>query len=294
MIRRPCDNENSDVKFVRLVFSFPVYRYKGLLPFRFAVLSYLLPTVYYLGGYAVIIASNMISIIVAAYNEEKRILPSLFSIRDYCTSNSLEYELIVVDDGSTDRTSEVTRETRSQIPQLNVIGYNNNMGKGYALRTGVLSSKGDFVLLSDADLSTPIEELPKLMQFIHNNDCDIAIGSRALALSQILKKQPWWRQSMGKAFNRIVKTLLIGDFDDTQCGFKLFTGESARKLFKEARVNRFAYDVEILALAKKYGYRIREVPIVWVNSPQSKVNPLTDSVQMFFDLLKIRARIGKT
>jgi dolichyl-phosphate beta-glucosyltransferase len=235
----------------------------------------------------------MISIIVAAYNEEKRILPSLFAIRDYCTANSIDHELIVVDDGSTDDTRRVTSEKIPQIPQLKVLGYETNMGKGYALRTGVLSSKGDFVLLSDADLSTPIEELSKLLHLLHNNVCDIAIGSRALALSQILKKQPWWRQSMGKLFNKIVKSLLIGDFNDTQCGFKLFTGESARKLFKEAQVNRFAYDVEILALAKKNGYRIREVPIIWVNSPQSKVNPLTDSTQMFFDLLRIRARIGK-
>lgn len=235
----------------------------------------------------------MISIIVAAYNEEKRIIPSLFAIRDFCAAANMDYEIIVVDDGSTDDTRRVAKEKIPQIPRLNVIGYDTNMGKGHALRTGVLASKGDFVLLTDADLSTPIEELSKLLHLIHNKACDIAIGSRALALSQILKKQPWWRQSMGKFFNKIVKTLVIDEFDDTQCGFKLFSGESARTLFKEARVNRFAYDVEILALARKHGYRVREVPIVWVNSPQSKVNPLTDSVQMFFDLLKIRARVGK-
>ena len=235
----------------------------------------------------------MISIIVAAYNEEKRIIPSLFAIRDFCNSKNMECEIIVVDDGSKDNTRRVATEKIPQIPQLNVIGYDTNMGKGYALRTGVLSSKGDFVLLTDADLSTPIEELSKLLHFVHNNTCDIAIGSRALALSRILKKQPWWRQNMGKLFNKIVKTLVIDEFDDTQCGFKLFTGESARSLFKQARINRFAYDVEILALAKKNGYRVREVPITWVNSPQSKVNPLTDSVQMFFDLLKIRGRVGK-
>jgi dolichyl-phosphate beta-glucosyltransferase len=235
----------------------------------------------------------MISIIVAAYNEEKRILPSLFTIRDYCNSKNMDYEIIIVDDGSTDNTRKIATEEIPQIPQLKVIGYDTNMGKGYALRKGVLSSKGNFVLLTDADLSTPIEELSKLLDLIHNKKCDIAIGSRALALSQIIRKQPWWRQGMGKFFNKIVKTLIIDAFDDTQCGFKLFLGDSARNLFKEAQINRFSYDVEILALAKKNGYRILEVPIRWVNSPQSKVNPLKDSVQMFFDLLKIRARLGK-
>jgi dolichyl-phosphate beta-glucosyltransferase len=256
------------------------------------VIGIFLPTVYYLLS-TVIILATMISIIVAAYNEEKRIIPSLFAIRDYCISKNIDNEIIVVNDGSTDNTRRVSTEKIPHIPNLKVIGYDTNMGKGYALRTGVLSSKGDFVLLTDADLSTPIEELSKLLHLIHNKVCDIAIGSRALALSQILKKQPWWRQGMGKLFNKIVKSLIIDDFDDTQCGFKLFTGESARTLFKEARINRFAYDVEILALAKRNGYRIREVPIMWVNSPQSKVNPMTDSVQMFFDLLKIRARVGK-
>lgn len=236
----------------------------------------------------------MITIVVAAYNEENRLIPSLLAIRDYCMNKKLEYEIIVVDDGSTDKTRAVATEQIPRIPNLNVIGYDVNRGKGYALRTGVLASKGDEVLLTDADLSTPIEELPKLSDLLHNNVCDIAIGSRALALSRILKKQPWWRQGMGKMFNKIVKTIVVDGFDDTQCGFKLFTGESARTLFREARVNRFAYDVEILALAKKHGYRVREVPIVWINSPQSKVNPVIDSMQMFFDLLKIRARLGKT
>lgn len=237
---------------------------------------------------------GMISIVVAAYNEENRLIPSLLAIRDYCITKGLDYEIIVVDDGSTDKTRAVAMEQIPQIPNLNVIGYDVNKGKGHALRTGVLASKGDEILLTDADLSTPIEELPKLSDLLHNNVCDIAIGSRALALSQILKKQPWWRQGMGKMFNKIVKTLVVDGFDDTQCGFKLFRGECARTLFREARVNRFAYDVEILALAKKHGYRVREVPIVWINSPQSKVNPVIDSTQMFFDLLKIRARLGKT
>lgn len=233
----------------------------------------------------------MISVIVAAYNEEKRIIPSLLAIRDYFTARETDYEIIVVDDGSRDGTRTVATREITEIPALKVIGYDMNMGKGYALRTGVLSSTGDFVLLSDADLSTPIEELSKLLDFIHNNACDIVIGSRALALSRILKKQPWWRRGMGKLFNKMVKTLVIDDFDDTQCGFKLFRGDCARALFREARVNRFAFDVEILAMARQMGYKVRDIPIVWINSPQSKVNPVTDSAQMFFDLLKIRRRL---
>lgn len=234
----------------------------------------------------------MISIIIAAYNEEKRIIPSLFKIKDYMNNQGMDYEIIVVDDGSSDRTSEVVKEVIPDIPHLNVMRYEVNRGKGYALKTGVLASKGDVVLLSDADLSTPIEELSKLLPLINDNSCEVAIGSRALILSDIVKKQPWWRQNMGKTFNKIVKFIVLDDFQDTQCGFKIFSGDIARALFRESVVERFAYDVEILARAKKKGYRIQEIPIRWINSPESKVNPVKDSFQMVFDLLKIRAKVG--
>jgi dolichyl-phosphate beta-glucosyltransferase len=234
----------------------------------------------------------MISIIIAAYNEEKRIIPSLLKVKEYLTALDMDYEIIVVDDGSTDYTSKVVKDLTPDIPHLKVIRYETNMGKGYALRKGILASKGEVVLLTDADLSTPVEELSRLLPLIYDNTCDIAIGSRALALSKIIKKQPWWRQSMGKLFNKIVKIVLLDDFSDTQCGFKMFSGDIARGLFKEARVNRFAYDVEILTLAKKKGYRISEVPIRWINSPESKVNPVKDSIQMLFDLLRIRFIVG--
>jgi dolichyl-phosphate beta-glucosyltransferase len=234
----------------------------------------------------------MISVIIAAYNEEKRITPSLFRIKDYMNSQGFDYEIIVVDDGSRDRTSKIVKDVIPDIPHLSVIRYDVNRGKGYALKTGVLASKGDVILLSDADLSTPIEELSKLLPLINENLCEVAIGSRALVLSEIIKKQPWWRQNMGKIFNKIVKFIVLDGFEDTQCGFKLFSGDIARTLFGESQTERFAYDVEILARAKKKGYRIQEVPIRWINSPESKVNPLKDSFQMVFDLLKIRARVG--
>lgn len=234
----------------------------------------------------------MISIVIAAYNEEKRIVPSLSRVKEYLTGQDMDYEIIVVDDGSTDRTSKMVTDLTTDIPHLRVISYEMNRGKGYALRKGVLASNGEIVLLTDADLSTPMEELSRLLPLIYNNECDIVIGSRALALSEIIKKQPWWRQSMGKIFNKIVRILVLDDFSDTQCGFKIFSGDIARGLFKEARIDRFAYDVEILALAKKKGYRISEVPIKWINSPESKVNPVRDSLQMIFDLLRIRSTVG--
>lgn len=240
------------------------------------------------------ISPNSISIIIAAFNEEKRIIPSLLKIKEYLTKQDLPYEIIVVDDGSTDGTHAVVTDLIKDIPYLKVIHYAPNKGKGHALRTGVLASKGDIILLSDADLSTPIEELSKLLPLINDNKYDIVIGSRALALSEILKRQPWWRQSMGKFFNKLVKALVIENFKDTQCGFKVFRGDIARSLFKEAQIDRFAYDVEILAIGKKKGCKIVEAPVRWINSPESKVDPIRDSVQMLFDLLKIRMTIGKT
>ena len=236
----------------------------------------------------------MISVVIPAYNEEIRIRESLIEARSFFNKSDLDYEMIVVDDGSSDRTVEIVRNVSSDIPNLKLVRYKENRGKGYALRTGVLVTKGDPVLVMDADLSTPMEELWKLMPYLTEGQADLAIGSRALALSDIIRKQPWWRQGMGKIFNSIVRVLVIDGFSDTQCGFKLFTGSVARELFGQAMVDRFAYDVEILALAAHKGYRIAEVPIRWINSPESKVNPVKDSLRMLVDILRIRIRVGKT
>jgi dolichyl-phosphate beta-glucosyltransferase len=235
----------------------------------------------------------MISIVIPAYNEEKRIRGSLSEVFAFMSDSGMEYEIIVVDDGSSDGTSRIVESMAADSPKVRLVRYAKNRGKGHALRTGVLVAKGDFVLVMDADLSTPMEELWKMMPYLAKSEYDIAIGSRALALSDIIRKQPWWRQGMGKMFNKIVKTLVIGDFSDTQCGFKLFAGDVARTLFGEAIIDRFAYDVEVLARAKKKGHRIQEVPIRWVDSPESKVDPLKDSLQMLADLVRIRFAVGK-
>lgn len=238
-------------------------------------------------------APLMISIVIPAYNEKKRIEGSLAETCAYMNDFGMEYEIIVIDDGSSDGTGRIVERIAKDVRNVRLVRYDKNRGKGHALRTGVLVTKGDFVLVMDADLSTPMDELRKLMPYLSDGEFDIAIGSRALALSDIIKKQPWWRRGMGKTFNKIVKALVIGGFSDTQCGFKLFKGESARSLFGEAKIDRFAYDVEILALATKKEYRIKEVPIRWINSPESRVDPVKDSLQMLADLVRIRFAVGK-
>lgn len=228
------------------------------------------------------------TIVIAAYNEEQRLPDTLVKIQSYLAATEHHAEIVVVDDGSTDSTAALVQALSEQIPGLRLISYPRNRGKGYALRKGVLSSRGKVVLVTDADLSTPIEELETLRPHLHSHGHHIAIGSRALPLSEIVQAQPAWRRGMSRTFNRMVKFLVLDDFKDTQCGFKLFSGEVARSLFHKARIDRFAYDVEILALAKNQGYRVAEVPIKWKNSTASKVRPVLDSLQMLADLVKIR------
>jgi dolichyl-phosphate beta-glucosyltransferase len=228
------------------------------------------------------------TIVIAAYNEEERLPQTLRTIEAYLAATNLQAEVVVVDDGSTDQTAALVRARSEGMPELRLISYPRNRGKGYALRMGVLASRGKLVLLTDADLSTPIDELEALRPHLLSQSYQIAIGSRALALSRIEEAQPGWRRGMGRLFNLIVKLVAIDSFQDTQCGFKLFNGEVARELFGQARIDRFAYDVEILALARENGYRVAEVPIGWKNSPASKVRPVLDSLQMLADLLKIR------
>lgn len=232
--------------------------------------------------------NDFISVVVPAYNEESRIRPTLEKIHAYCAERFRESEIIVVDDGSSDNTAALVKNLSRQLENISLIHYPQNSGKGYAVRKGILSSRGNLLLICDADMSTPIEELEKLVPFIQS-DYDIAIGSRGLRDSCILRRQPWYREGMGKIFNVFVRMLVIGGIKDTQCGFKLFKGDIARALFNKACIDGFSFDAEVLYLAKKAGYKIKEAPVQWMNSPFSRVEIMSDPLNMFFELLKIRA-----
>lgn len=227
-----------------------------------------------------------LSIIIPAYNEEKRIISTLSKVLDYLSTKNYDWEIILVDDGSTDRTTDAAREAVKD-KRLKVIKNPINKGKGYSVKRGILASKGEVVLFSDADLSTPIEELDKMLLWI-NKGYDIVIGSRGLADSIIEAPQPWHRQTMGKLFNLLARLLVLDGFRDTQCGFKCFKRDAAVHIFSLQRLIGFTFDVEVLYIAKKIGLKIKDAPVRWINSPDSRVGIVSGSLSMLIELFKIR------
>ncbi|MBI4824097.1 MAG: glycosyltransferase family 2 protein [Nitrospirae bacterium] len=228
---------------------------------------------------------DSISVVIPAYNEELRILPTLNRLYEYLRANFRDFEIIVVDDGSKDGTSGIVGNIA--LSNIRLIQHPVNRGKGSAVKHGILSSKGSLILISDADMSTPIEEIEKLIPFIESG-FDIAIGSRGLKESEIALRQPWHRENMGKIFNIFVRGFLVRGIKDTQCGFKLFKAESAKRIFEKCTIAGFSFDVEALFLARRMGYKIKEVPIRWLDSPDSKVRIIQEPAKMLIDLLRIR------
>jgi len=225
-----------------------------------------------------------LSIIIPAYNEEARIVSTLDKIVEFMSSSGFSYELIIVDDGSKDNTVQIVEEC---VGNIRVISQPKNMGKGAAIRTGMMSAVGRLRLFTDADLSTPIYELNKLLDQIENG-YDIAIGSRALNYEMIKEHQPFYREMMGKTFNKLVQFFVFKGIQDTQCGFKLFTSTAAEDIFSQMKTDGFGFDVEALYLANILNYRIAEVPVEWYNDERSKVNPVTDSIKMLAEILRIK------
>jgi len=226
-----------------------------------------------------------ISVVIPAYNEEKRIEESLRKISGFLSKKSEDYEIIVVNDGSTDKTSGIVKKFDNK--KVRLIENKSNNGKGYSVKKGVIAAKYSLVLYSDCDLATPIESLDKFVEYI-NQGYDIIIGSRNLKKSKIIVHQPIYRQLMGKIFPLLVDIIALTGFKDTQCGFKLYKTKAAKNIVEKQRTNGFSFDVEMLLVAKKMHYKIKEVPITWISKGESKVDIIKDPIKMLVDLIRIK------
>ena len=240
--------------------------------------------------------SATLSVVIPAYNEAVRLGNTLRAVVDYLRQHQPDAELIVVDDGSSDRTADLARETFQDAGSLrtSVISYKSNLGKGRAVRLGLLAARGDVTLFSDADLSTPIAEAPKLIEPIVSGECDVTFGSRALNRELIGVHQPWRREQGGRIFNLVVRLATGLPFWDTQCGFKAFRMSVCRPLVEAATVDRFGFDVELLYLAFRAGLNLKEVPVRWDHNEGSKVSVVSDSFRMLNEvgLIRQQARRG--
>jgi len=222
-----------------------------------------------------------LSVVIPAYNEERRLPPTLEKLRAYLGGGSMRHEIVVVDDGSRDATADIARGHGAV-----VVRNEGNRGKGYAARRGMLLAQGRRRLMSDADLSTPIEDLPRLMASL-DAGYDVAIASRALPGSNVEVRQSASREAIGRMFNLCVRVLAVPGLHDTQCGFKLFTAEAAEASFAPLRLDGFSFDVEALFVARRRGYRIAEVPVTWRNDEATRVGPM-NGLRAFLDLGHIR------
>jgi dolichyl-phosphate beta-glucosyltransferase len=231
-----------------------------------------------------------LSIIIPAYNEESRLPRGLTKIRDYLATRypaAAQAEIIVVDDGSSDRTAAIAQEWSRELPSLRLVSNGENRGKGYSVRHGMLEARGRVALFTDADLSAPIEEADKLLAALDAGN-DVAIGSRAVNRVLIFGHQSRWREIAGMIFNGFVRVFTGLPFQDTQCGFKAFVRERSQIVFEQQRIEGFGFDPEILFLAERHGLRTVEIPVRWAHDPATKVHVLRDSLLMFLDLVLIR------
>lgn len=231
-----------------------------------------------------------LSIVIPAFDESARIGDSLQKILTYLQKESPSTELIVVDDGSRDDTAQVAENVFAGFPAIatKVVRYEQNRGKGFAVRTGLLEAAGDIALFSDADLSTPITELTKLIEPIRRGEFDVTFGSRALDRSLIGTHQPWRREQGGKVFNLIVRMLTGLPFWDTQCGFKAFNMQKFRPLVPLLKIDRFGFDVEFLYAAHLNDLKLKEIPVRWNDDVRTKVSVMRDSLRMFNEVRQIR------
>jgi dolichyl-phosphate beta-glucosyltransferase len=233
-----------------------------------------------------------ISIVIPAFNEELRLPLTLDLLERHLTAIGVPAEVIVVDDGSHDRTAQVVRDRAASWPELTLLTAARNGGKGEAVRIGMAAARGRYRIFSDADLSVPIDDMEKLLGPLRAG-AGVAIASRGLLDSQVEVRQPWYRETMGRTFNRLVRIFALSGVHDSQCGFKAFTAEVADRVFRELQTRGFGFDVEVLYRAQQAGYQIVEVPTRWINSPQSHVHPIRHSTMMLLELLAIPRRVRR-
>jgi len=227
------------------------------------------------------------SIVIPAYNEGARLGATLDKVLGYISQRGCDAEVIVVNDGSRDNTADIVRERALTNPSLHLVENPGNRGKGYSVRNGMLHAQGRVVVFSDADLSSPIEEVPKLLEAIAQG-ADIAIGSRWLKAELQTQRQPLHRQIFGRIFNLLLRLTLGLQFADTQCGFKAFRRLAVQTIFPLQRIERWGFDPEILFLARKFGFSVQEIPVEWGHSGDTRINPVVDGSRMFVEMLHIR------
>lgn len=231
----------------------------------------------------------MLSLVIPAYDESDRLPPTLARVRTHLDAGGEAYEVIVVDDGSRDGTAAAAAAMAVDWPQLRVLRLPVNQGKGAAVRAGMLAARGEVRVFSDADLSTPIEELDRLRGFLDGR-CQVVIASRAAPGAHIEHHQDRRRELMGKTYNSLIRLLVLPGIRDTQCGFKLFTAEAAIACFTPLRTQHFGFDVEVLLRARHHGWTIAEVPVRWRHVEASRVHPVRDAARMLVDLVALRLR----
>lgn len=228
-----------------------------------------------------------LSIVVPAYNEEMRIGKTLKEILSYLSTHNYTYELIIVDDGSTDETIRVVNDATREREDVNILTNGHNCGKGFAVKKGMLRASGQYILFTDADLSTPVGELGKFLEQLESG-FDLVIGSRKTHGAIVEVHQTWVREYMGRVFTWLTNIIVTKNLTDITCGFKCFRLEAAKRIFSRQRLNDWSFDAEILFIAQKLGYIIKEVPVSWRNDPHTKVHLLRDTFNSFLGLLKIR------
>jgi dolichyl-phosphate beta-glucosyltransferase len=232
-----------------------------------------------------------ISIVIPSYNEEKRIGKTLEKVQSFLNKENYDYEILVVNDGSKDKTEEIVKDFSEKNSRIKLVNNPGNKGKGYTVKNGMTAAKKEWVLFSDADLSTPIGELRKFKKYTKNYD--IIFGSRAMKESHIVVKQPWYRRLPGKIFPILVQLLVLRGIKDTQCGFKMFRKKYVNEILARQTIDGFAFDAELLFIAKQLGLKLKEVPVIWKNDMDSKLDPIKNSITMFLELLQVRMNAFK-